>query len=386
MGTLAEGITNGYKAALCRLLGSPLGGLARAYDAFGGPTVADNVRAARRWVCGDDPDAELPPIPPPFAGGQCPVLYDIRTRADFVFGSGTVTLDSGVTRVLGPIGGVSVAPSTDGGCGQGSPRAVVVATGQGLVTTQCPGQSSDIQNPRIISVVRVDGQPDDCGNPEPILPPPAPINIDIDVTYGPNNEFNITVPVVIAPFFVSVDGRINAPVTVEISPNVNISGTLELFPDFKFVPTVDVDVDIGGNQPDPAPPPSDPEGPGSPGDDDPDTPGEPEPRVYGLLCRARIESDARPSGIFQEVGPDIYAPRLGSARFGTLISGVVFWSEDIDIKGLNSVIQCPIPWGASRFAVNAAPGVAITYTPISTAPKEWPPFLQLGGESLSDNR
>lgn len=86
------------------------------------------------------------------------------------------------------------------------------------------------------------------------------------------------------------------------------------------------------------------------------------------------------------IGPDIYAPRLGSARFGTEIDGVVFWSEDIDIKGLNSVIQCPIPWGASRYVVNASSGVVVNYTPVSSAPKDWPPFLEFGPQTTSDNR
>jgi hypothetical protein len=220
----------------------------------------------------------------------------------------------------------------------------------------------------------------------PEYPDPAPITVDVDITYGPNNEFNLTVPVIFAPFYVSIDGRINAPVTIQVDANLELNGTLELFPDFKVSLEFDFGGDPGDGRPDPTPGPDDPGGGGEGGEDDPDTPEEAKPRIYALLCRARIDPDARPSGIFQEVGPDIYAPRLGSARFGTLISGVVFWSEDIDIKGLNSVIQCPIPWGASRFVVNAAPGVVVNYTPISTRPKDWPPFLQLGDGVTSDNR
>lgn len=327
--------------------------------------------ALNDWICGDG-ESTFPP--PPFTGGQCPTVYLVSlVNSNPGAGGGS----TGEVFATGPIRGVEQVPGTL----PGTIFVRVLANPDVSFRTGNAGESWSIS-----SLSRLDNQPDNCGDVEPDLPPPGDIVTNVNVTYGPTNNINIVVPVVFAPVYLSIDGTVNVPVTVELFPGFTAKGTLELFPNF------DLNLNFPGSgsgddsQPDPTPPPDDPDGPGEPGQEDPDAPESSEPRVYALLVRGRIESDARPSGIFQERGPDIYAPRLGSARFGTQIGSVTFWTEDIDIKGLDSVVQCPIPWGASRFVVNAAPGVALNYTPVSTAPKDWPPFLQLGSQFTSDNR
>lgn len=372
MTSFSEGLTNGLRGAACTLVGGQPEWF-RQYTDWGTPSgLLPITRGLRRWVCGADPEEE-PDLPdPPFSGGQCPTVYLVT----LVETTGAVgfPLEAFAT---GPISGVIVLP----GVLPGTNFYEIDAASNVTFRTGNAGENWVIQ-----SVSRVDSGPDDCGDPPLILPPPGPVNVNVDITYGDNNEFNLTVPVIFAPLYIALDGSINVPITVNLEAGFELNGTLELFPDFEFKPEINFGGDTGDGQPDPQPPPDSPDGEGEGGEDDPDTPEDPEPRVYGLLCRARIESEARPSGIFQEIGPDIYAPRLGSARFGTLIGNVVFWSEDIDIKGLNSVIQCPIPWGASHFVVNAADGVVVNYTPISSAPKEWPTFLGLGSQFTSDSR
>lgn len=386
MTTFSDGLREGLRSAACTLVGGRPEWLGQYLD-WGTPSgLAPIARNLRRWVCDAPPDEPVTLPPPPFTGGQCPVDYRVQVQSLITTQSGsTVNAISGLFILRGPITGLGSAAGGAACGGSTKPAAAVFHNGQTTIVG-CPGSAQSIVAVGFEVLERVDGMADDCGDPPPILPPPAPINVDVDITYGDNNEFNLTVPVIFAPLYVALDGSINAPVTVNLDADFQIEGTLELFPGFEFTPTINFGGDTGDGQPDPEPPPDDPEGPGEPEEDDPNTPKEPDDRIYALLCRGRIESDARPSGIFQQIGPDIYAPRLGSARFGTEIEGVTFWSEDIDIKGLNSVVQCPIPWGASRFVVNAAPGVSLNYTPVSSAPKEWPPFIQLGAQFTSDNR
>jgi hypothetical protein len=338
-------------------------------------------------------------IPPPqFTGGQCPgVVYNasaVRIRNNGfgppsgppceLFNDGRISVARGL---IGPVSnlqtrGITINP----GAIPSTEWFIVHAGGEaplGAFFDGCPGAGFfDLE------LVRADGLPDDCGDPGPDLPPtPSPINIDVDVTYGPSNEFNLTVPVVFGIAYVSIDGRLTIPVNIELRPDFNVSGTLELFPDF----------DLNLNFPVDGPPtdtgPGDDAPPENPPDDDgettePETPDE-EPGdrpIYAVLLASAIEPETRASGIFQEVGPDIYAPRLGSVRFGTTLAGRIFWSSDIDIKGLREVITCPFPWGASSVAINPVKGVATNWVPVFTERPEWPPFLELGSQETEDRR
>lgn len=369
MSSLRDGVVNGLREAYCSNLRSQPEWWSNLRRVLTPTDLRVRGDALNEWVCGDGEDT-FPP--PPFEGGQCPVLYLVDLAN--VGSSFPATAQAFVT---GPISGTR----REGPNSFGAFSWLVEANPDTFFRTGGPDEDWVISG-----VSRFDSLPDDCGDPPPVLPPPGPIVTNIDVTYGDNNQFNLTVPTIFAPVFLSVNGTVNVPVSLELFPGLTFEGTLELFPDFDLDLNFPGSGDPDGTGPTDDPPPPPPDGDGETGDPDPETPSEDEPRVYGLLCRALIESEARPSGIFQEVGPDIYVPRLGSARFGTTIEGVTFWSEDIDIKGLNSVIQCPIPWGAARFVVNAAPGVVMNYTPISSVPKDWPPFLQLGRQFTSDNR
>lgn len=391
MGSFQDGLLDGLRRAYCqevaskpdwwrfmrRLTGYP-GFIRRATD------------SVIQWVCDRPPTPDDRP-PPPFTGGQCPVDYRVRCSVLLTQTNGSTTPSTTGTYVLrGPITGVGSGPP-NGACGSSTKPAAVVFHNGGATVVACAGPAASITATGFVLLERVDGQPDNCGDPLPELPPglPPDIDVDVDVTYGDNNQYNLTIPVIFAPVYVSIDGRLNVPITLNLAPEFQVKGTLELFPNFSLdldFPTANPE-DGPGTRPDDEPKPQPPpNGDGeSENPDDPEIPDE-EPRVYALLVRARITDGARATGIFQEIGPDIYAPRLGSARFGTVIDGAVFWSEDIDIKGLDSVVDCPIPWGANRFVVNASEGVVLNYSPVLTEPKPWPPFLQLGTQYNSDNR
>jgi hypothetical protein len=277
----------------------------------------------------------------------------------------------------GPIGGLR----RDGPDQNGSYQWKIEAPPGSFPTFRGGAFASEVWT--ISAVTRTDGQPDNCGDPDPVIPPVTPINIDIDVDYDGGTITNV--PVTIGPFFIGIGGNVYAPVEINL-PDVNLNGNINITPEFKFEPDFNFNFGEAPTGPDSEPNPDDPGGPGTGEPSEPEEEPLPNGRIIAVLCTGRIESDARPSGIFQENGPNIYAPRLGSVRFGTIISNAVFWSPDIPIKGLRSVIPCPIEWGASIAVVNADPGVALNWVPIRAQPPEWPPSLELGPSQVVDNR
>ena len=388
MGTFADGIRDGLRSAYCsQVAGSPqwFTNLRRVLVPNPLREGADNLY---RWIC-NQPTGNAPLLPPPpFAGGQCPIQYRFEIRFNIIeiatnedFGESIVTSQGSNVFPFGPIGGVDLVPT---GALEERVR-LKAADGPFLLATNTRTDLFRFENLRITSLVPLnpDAQ-DDCGDPGPDIPDePAPIDIDIDVTYGPNNEYNITVPVVLAPVFINAKGELNVPVTVNIDPNFNISGTLEIFPGFEFSPSFPRGDDDG---PISEPPPQNPTGPGTGDPEEPVEEPEEEPLIIGVLVAAVAQSEPRPSEIDQATGPSIFAPRLATARFGKLIANQIFWSEDIPVKGLRSYVPCPFQFGADTVVVNAERGVGLSYSPVFSEPSDWPLSLALGTDTLSDNR
>lgn len=387
MGSFADGLREGLKTAYCSQVASSPQWFTNLRRVLVPNPLREGADNLYRWIC-DNPNApELPP--PPFTGGQCPIAYRVTITFDVILletgevfvANNTNTSEAFNVYPVGPIGGVSLSPGPTG-----DPTLTVSGGGQAYYfgVNSSPA-TFDFRNIRLTRVEPQDPLAvDNCGDPGPDIPDdPAPINIDVDVTYGPNNEFSLTVPVVLAPVFINAKGELNIPVTVSIDPNFNISGTLEIFPGFEFSPQFPGGPDGG---PITDPPPQNPTGPGSGDPTDPEEEPEVEPLIIGVLVAAVIQSEARPSSIFQETGPDIFAPRLATARFGRLIANQIFWSEDIPVKGLRSYVPCPFQFGANLVVVNAESGVGLSYSPVFSDPQDWPPYLALGDDQLSDNR
>lgn len=169
----------------------------------------------------DDNDWSDIEIGPPFDGGQCDcVKYQIRVRGQR--GNGNNFTMTGRT-VYGPIGGVRIRP-TDGriqvfcrGLSNNTCLGVPISFVCGDLgwKTSSFGTSSLIGgNARIDEIVRCDGQPDNCGNPEdePIpgpnpAPRPDPIRLPDDEPFiDPNDDgdgpiFGVPVNPFPDPFF-----------------------------------------------------------------------------------------------------------------------------------------------------------------------------------------
>jgi hypothetical protein len=380
MVSFLEGVRNANKAINCFLIGGGgniLGGIARLPG--GNPDFVENTTKALRRLAGCDPAEDPEPPPPQFTGGQCvgelyKVSYlteDRLSRPDNCqeFGNPITRNDliGGASPYIGPIGPITEVLTDAVTPGYGF-QTIQVQTGGGLRFINLGGaQSRSYWKECGVSnrysnfvVVRANGDPDDCGDPPPVYPPPAPINIDIDVTYNTDDgtEVTVTIPFIYAPITTDINGDFRIPFTFNFG-DIEFSGDVNLEPNF--------DVTIN--------PPTGPRGTDSPltdlpGPDDeiPVEQAPPDERVVGVVVQSALVGEQQLTTIFTENIPQILAPRCGSVKFGYAIAGRSFWSPDIDIKDLNCFIPCPFSQGADTVAASPAPGVALNYVPIFGAP------------------
>lgn len=369
--------------------GLDLLGLGRAAFAF-----RDNYI---RNFCNDEP---TPPAPP-FPGGQCPVKYTVRIRYNATNPVTELPVTGFYENVWwGPIGGLEVTKPSVTYDPNGSDVALL-CYGRGSDSSPLPVQVSfDVASQPwndtvwfIESITRLDGQPDNCGDPPPVIVPynPGDFTIDTDINYTNNDGIDITIPVVgvVGVAFVDADLNLNVPVSFTFSPNFNFDPT--------FTYNIDVNLNLGGGDDKISPPyvpPNKPYRPGPPGSNSPgdylpgddvptpptDTPDPPapdpdEPRarvIRGVLVTVtEISPDAKPTQIGQGDNPDIFAPALGYVSFQIRLgNGSGGWTSDIPVKNIRNLIPCP--WGGGALSVKGTPtlGVAWTLTPIYALPDE----------------
>lgn len=329
-----------------------------------------------------------PPPPPENSpgGGQCPTLYNVTVQRTYQFTSGgscpSFTDSQTLNGRLGPIRGVQ--PFKEGpdagyyllhapqpGFPDGRSRVVVATDGSAIV---CPSRVLGVS---ITSIVRVDGQPDDCGDLPPLVPiPPFPNpTIPDDVEYDDDNGDPITVPVNITfgfPF-IFINGELNVPFRVQISPefNFDIDGTLNL-------ETGDVNFNFGGSPggdgclPKPPgdfapigdePPTPDPGIPQPPPVDDDPTDDRLKDIIRGVIVTASVD-DVNATIIGQDGNPDLYIPRIGNVQFAIQIRNSVSWTERVNVTNLRQFIPCPWEGGAIDVRGTAEPGVIMSLTPV----------------------
>lgn len=221
-------------------------------------------------LCGSDPTNFPPPLPPgnPFQGGQCPCAV-YRVQGTYSYRNGEVT---GTFDVLkrGPIGGLSVISRQDAqdlGFYQGAPQcggrtwfSVVLADNDSGDASGLTGTTS--------SVVRDDGNPDNCGDPPaqypPIVPPPNQLTQNYNITIGPNTinmpvsfgSVNLTANAYFAPSYTVQVGNLTLSfglegVEVNVSPSFNVNPTFPTIPDsrnppFTPLPQPSASVDLSG--------------------------------------------------------------------------------------------------------------------------------------------
>lgn len=210
-------------------------------DGGGGP-IFGAQRALLDTACA--PRHPLPPLPvPPFDGGQCPVYYNLTTTltarssndggASFDSAS-TVVVQGDVRSIYRKDIGEAVSSGIPGGrlaqiiciCrnSNASPSSEPAPDGYHsyVLASSNPfayvGYSS--------SFARLDGQPDNCGDPAPVYPPNTVTNNDFRTTNNINVSPTINVPVsiTVVPTFAPVTNIFRPELNIDVGGiNVNVS-------------------------------------------------------------------------------------------------------------------------------------------------------------------
>lgn len=333
MVTLNEAVNNVLRPTFCAL--------SRPFDNFAGlygnylrsvpsiPTrdlageALQRARGARNAFCSETPDNALTGAPIPFQGGQCPgELYQF-TRQGTINGSPiggqSTTVRPGPLRIVKE----DLEP-------QGTRAVVVDGNGDRLpcAATTFPDRQADCI---ISNVFRVDGQPDDCGNP----PRDAPtydrddFTQPVDVTFDDDNTGNpvtISPTLTFSPVFVDAEANFNIPFNLSLSPEINLSGTLDLSTgDTTFNNTNNVDIDI-------------PDGPFEvPQGEDIENTGL---KIIGARVVSSVSNtDFEGTNIVQSPPAQaLNVPRLGTLFFYySLPDGSVVQGDDLDVKVADQV-------------------------------------------------
>ena len=360
------------------------------------------------WFCGQPLEGWEPPVG--WRGGQCPVFYEVYVewyleRLDGVpdpanFRNARVT-------VLGPIERIGFFQEPDpNGVFSGYVALVEGQPQQSLPdgTVRFAGVDPGFfKKPFFtrIDTIRLDGGSDSCGPTPPPAPRPPEVDFDMPITWvGPNgNDITVNANVTIGRIYLDADANLNFPFSVNIPVDVDVNTTIPFdftmnfnfgTGDWVFRPSGPGDSPVGrppGSPRPPQPPPSPPRDDPPPPSQDPGTdpppvdPQEGERRMVAALVRAvELQSNKRPTQIFQEEAPDIYAPNLGYACFQIrLADGQVAWTQDVPIKNSNQLVICPWEGGAVRVVVNPAVGVELSATPLYAESED---FLDLFGRRL----
>lgn len=168
-----------------------------------GTIVGEFQDAFMDRMCNDAPPPPAPTVQ--FTGGQCPcVAYDVTVERPFPGGSPPPAPDN-TKRVLGRVKGLRHVFSPQGSPGTQNVRSFVdffqcvggVETG--VILSVDMGTSSGITIPEnfhdewfIKDIVRVDGQPDNCGDPPESYPPtgvaPDYNQVTTNVTLNDNRQ------------------------------------------------------------------------------------------------------------------------------------------------------------------------------------------------------
>lgn len=325
-----DDIKGAVESAVCFTLSS----YDKAFGWLGGPNPAAGARGA---FC-DNPKPPDPP-PSPFNGGQC---EGVEYEVSLLLAGTSTTLQ---TTLFGPITQLTWQVEED--LPNGDQRGRFIRSGrnaQGAPVTlnqeRTYGASQlpvSTQGP-----TRVDGQPDDCGDPPPPPPPPyipEPITEPIpDPDGGPDIDVDITL---FAPIIIG--GNVFAPVRIT-GPTFNLDGRINLSPNFD----IDVGINLGGGstgggvdgQGDGTPVPEEPT------DIDEDSPDEPEQckgkELLGLHISLNFAPGYRATDVEQDgdIGA-IAVPRVATLYFVARMGGSTNLLPGIDLKLRSQYIPVP---------------------------------------------
>lgn len=375
-GTFLNELQNAIRSAWCNALNTGYNFLDALPDPIvdsGDVPIARANRALYRMFCNNEP----PPSPtPPFTGGQCYVAYYVAVNLHGYLASGGEDPNvSGANpywiTVNGAIQGARVRVSG------GRRYAEVVAQ----ASVAHPDGIYPVGNfdatyysnvtAAIASVSRVDGQPDNCGDPPPVIEPPTPgyNSPDINFTYTTNNnvDVDISASLTFAPSVLNNYGDVTVPIRISLlSDNTIFGGDINLS-------TGAINISFGNKNyspsdrgkpdcydcPDTCPPiPPDvptPITPPSPNDTNPST----TKLLRACIVTVTSISESSTTTIFQEDNPDIFAPNLGYVQFLIAVGNRLAWTGDIAVKNRRHFIACP--WEGGALQVRGTPRAGVTW-------------------------
>lgn len=401
MATLQESLTGAVRRGFCQALPGVVTG-ALLFTALSASTVAGAAAglvvaggAAAIYGLGCNrplPDDAFPSSP--FSGGQCDdILYSVTGKVNTDQASGASAPFTFSGGAIGPVRGVQF------GARAGNSQSIVIigkptsGTPSGLYNAGSVPYTSGVgtvTNAFITSVSRVDGQPDNCGNP-PIVPPGGitqpDATVNDNITYINNEGDEVTIPVVLAFGYANVDinGQLTIPVAVQLdlNPTVNFNGDFNLKTGDFNVNLGDPDSPFGGNGScggDPVPDPGTPDPTLPLPPSDPATPSDPErPQKRRILRGCQVITtvlNGKQTEIDQGGNPDIYAPAIGYVNFLVQVGQKTAWTSDIPVKNVNQIIECPWIGGAIEARGTPSFNNQFTVYPIytqQTFPARFPP-------------
>lgn len=380
-GSFKTELVNGIKNAFCTALAAQNNYYGYVGNTFKWAITAQLAQrffdAAYRLACNREPPAAPTGS---FTGGQCFVNYNwsgnqkITRRSNGVITNTTFTRSS----VPGKIGEVVVTEETDAGFPVYRSR-IPRTNASGTVTyTDLGTIRRDIYfTPEWngISVSRVDGLPDNCGNlPGPVpTPTPGYNTTTTNITYTNSSSVDVTIPVIFifAKATLNLKGELNIPVRIDLGGvNLQIGGSINLN-------TGDVNLNFGNPnysrnglpnpdayEPDPSLPDIPPDVP-----DDVAVPptDQSEPETSRVIRACIVTASTVPddiSLIYQIGNPNITAPNLGYVSFAINAGGKVAWTSDIPVKNQRNFIECTWDGGAVAVRGTPRPGVEWTITPV----------------------
>lgn len=381
MATYRDAVDGFIKSAACSVLGTLDGATQLITRKVAGDAFSDFSFPAflNRHLCGQEP----PAVPPsPFTGGQCDcVFYNCSGTIELFRKSDGLSqgVEPWAGQIHGPINAITIEDPSS------SRPDVASVTLSGLNSICAPTKVYPysvanalfgLRNLTVSSVARADGLPDNCGSPSPIVPAPAPgfNQRSGDITYTNNEGVDVTVPIVAAFGYASlnVDASVTIPVTIDVG-GITLDADFNLNTgDIQFFPTNNIYGDRRrGTKPTDVLPP--------PGEDTPDYPptlppgllpigegeSEGESAIVAVLVTVTEFDNELVGTLFQSDNPDISIPNFGYVSFlcrvGTIDSA---WSSDIPVKNRRNVIPCPLSWGAIQVKGTPRQGVSWVLTPL----------------------
>ena len=362
-----ENAKEAARVVLCGLGGTQriaLDVIEKVNPLYRGSALQDFYERQNRALRSFCPVPDQPPIEnldPGFEGGQCPgVQYSVSGTWDLFNADGSLDISStfGGAPTFGPI---EIRASDT------NPAALFVFgfDAQGNPQQRFVGGSSDTSQKIVLTsadIVRLDGQPDDCGNPPPLPPPPGsppptdprPTFPDVTINLPDVGPVVVAFAPVVGIIYADIDGRIKIPVRVNVNiPAINLNFDIDFNVDLtdpeaepEPVPTEPgTDDDNRPIQPD-CPIPDDcieepdEEEPGTGDEDDRDSKGA--EVVAAIVLSVRNTNPTRATEIGQLSAPAIYAPAIGFINFVyERESGQEVFSSDIPVKNVSNVIPAP---------------------------------------------